>query len=251
MADTKIQLVVEGVDLDDDSTLDIIGERLAEYSWAETDGTVTVAHIGPSQDVVETASTLAQSIRNYLPSARARCYDDDLVGYSEIALRANVTTEAVRLWATGQRGPGGFPSRAAMIGVGQRRSPIWAWGGVSEWLDLHYSLGDGVRYPSDDEVALINASLVRLRDREATPEADFVVVGRNATYLYEVKSPAINVDFSWNLIRTASEHLEALQADRNESLHRMLWYFFRQSQDLDSEEDDGEVSRHSTEWVSV
>lgn len=55
---------------------------------------------------------------------------EDRVTVEDIAERAGVTATAVRYWASGDRGPGGFP-RAR---VQRQRGSLWSWAEVSAWL---------------------------------------------------------------------------------------------------------------------
>ena len=48
----------------------------------------------------------------------------------EIAQRTGRSREAVRLWATGQRGPGNFPAPAWQSPGGER---FWRWADVARW----------------------------------------------------------------------------------------------------------------------
>jgi len=56
---------------------------------------------------------------------------DDQVAMLDIARRAGCTREAVRLWAAGKRGPGGFPAPAWTSPSGER---FWCWPEVAAWL---------------------------------------------------------------------------------------------------------------------
>jgi hypothetical protein len=49
----------------------------------------------------------------------------------DIACRARCTREAVRLWAAGKRGPGGFPAPSWTSPGGER---FWSWPEVAAWL---------------------------------------------------------------------------------------------------------------------
>jgi hypothetical protein len=61
----------------------------------------------------------------------ARVEPDDYVSMAEIARRSGWTREYIRKLASGQRGSGGFP---APIANATRRSPIYRWMDVEEWL---------------------------------------------------------------------------------------------------------------------
>lgn len=59
-----------------------------------------------------------------------RVEPDHLVSLSEIADRANLSRQAVFLYAKGERSSG-FPAPAAKV---TSKHPLWDWGEVSEWL---------------------------------------------------------------------------------------------------------------------
>jgi hypothetical protein len=56
---------------------------------------------------------------------------DDQVTMLDIARRAGRSREAVRLWASGKRGPGGFPAPSWTSPSGER---FWSWPEVAAWL---------------------------------------------------------------------------------------------------------------------
>jgi hypothetical protein len=74
---------------------------------------------------------LVSAVRNAVDGGvhPQRIEPDDLVPASEIARRAGVTREAVRLWTEGLRGEA-FPGPRAIIG----KSKIWSWLEVAHWL---------------------------------------------------------------------------------------------------------------------
>jgi hypothetical protein len=56
---------------------------------------------------------------------------DDLVSTLDIAHRTGRSREAVRLWAAGKRGPGGFPPAAWQTPAGEQ---FWRWPTVARWV---------------------------------------------------------------------------------------------------------------------
>lgn len=56
---------------------------------------------------------------------------DDLVSMLGIAHRTRRSREAVRLWAAGKRGPGGFPAPVWQSPSGER---FWSWDRVARWV---------------------------------------------------------------------------------------------------------------------
>jgi hypothetical protein len=67
-----------------------------------------------------------------LQAVGVRC--DDIVTLLDIAVRASVSREAVRLWATGGRGPGNFPEPMLTTSGGER---FWDWSEVARWIAKH------------------------------------------------------------------------------------------------------------------
>jgi hypothetical protein len=62
---------------------------------------------------------------------------EDLVSLLDIAHRARRSREAVRLWAAGKRGPGGFPAPAWQSPSGER---FWSWPEVARWIRKNLNL---------------------------------------------------------------------------------------------------------------
>jgi hypothetical protein len=62
---------------------------------------------------------------------------EDLVSILDIAYRTKRSREAVRLWAAGKRGPGGFPAPAWHSPAGER---FWSWPDVASWVRKHLNL---------------------------------------------------------------------------------------------------------------
>lgn len=87
---------------------------------------------------------------------------DDWVTLLDIADRAGRSREAARLWATGKRGPSGFPAPWWISPSGER---FWSWGGVARWLNDEHGI---VVEMEPDEIRWADAILAA---RHATAEA--------------------------------------------------------------------------------
>lgn len=90
--------------------------------------------------------------------------DCDLVPIWLVARRAGCSTSAVRRWAAGENGPGGFPSPVGVTG----RPVYYRWGDVRLWLRRRL----GLCLP-DDELTYAAANLV-LRLRMIAPQVEGV-----------------------------------------------------------------------------
>jgi hypothetical protein len=118
-----------------DDELDVLYEAGCDDAGIET------GPVGAVADFDREASSLAHAIASAardiekVPGLRAvgvRC--DNMVNLQGIARRAGVSREGVRLWATGQRGPGGFPKPVLISAGGEQ---IWDWLEVAPWIERH------------------------------------------------------------------------------------------------------------------
>jgi hypothetical protein len=95
---------------------------------------------------------------------------DDMVTLARIAERADVSREAVRLWATGKRGPGDFPEPMFTTPAGER---VWDWSLVARWLarnrnQLNVQLDERTRLlKTADRVLAARAALAAEPDDDA------------------------------------------------------------------------------------
>jgi hypothetical protein len=113
----------------------------ALYEAGCSDAAVETGPLGAMIEFDREAPSLAAAITaavrdvEKIPGLRAvglAC--DSMVTLLGISERAGVSREAVRLWAAGLRGPGGFP-RPVMITPGGEN--IWEWEQVAPWLSEH------------------------------------------------------------------------------------------------------------------
>ena len=110
----------------------------ALYEAGCDDAAIETGPLGALADFSREAPSLAEAIASAVrdiekvPGLRAigvQC--DNMVTAADIADRAGVSREAVRLWATGQRGPGGFPKPTLITTGGEK---VWDWQQVASWL---------------------------------------------------------------------------------------------------------------------
>lgn len=156
----QVSLQVQHVDLADDAALDCIGEHLADLMWEETGGLVVATlFCDEGANAVGAAVQAARQIEAHLPHAKVKRVHRELVNASEIAARAGVSRQAVSKWVN-RAGAQPFPEAANVL-AGERSSRLWLWPDVSRWLRDTYALDTGERFPSDAEVAEIDAHLER------------------------------------------------------------------------------------------
>jgi hypothetical protein len=159
----SVDLIVTGVDLTDEAVLDVVADTLDDCGWSTVDDrTIATVYLTRDADIVAAAVDAAHRIEHALLGAACIRVDEDMVGISDIASRTGVTREAVRTWAHGTRGPGGFPVSRGAIGAGGTRSRVWAWADVVAWLARHYGLCEDEPTLSPRQVAEINGHLQRV-----------------------------------------------------------------------------------------
>jgi hypothetical protein len=149
------------------------------YEAGCDDAAIETGPLGAVADFDREASSLAHAIASAaldiekVPGLRAvgvRC--DSMVNLQAIADRAGVSREAVRLWATGRRGLGGFP-KPAMVTTGGEQ--IWDWQQVAPWIEEHLNHG---RPRHDDRLWLLETE--RLAVMRIVRTADRVLAARDA-----------------------------------------------------------------------
>lgn len=118
-----------------DSEIEALYEAGCEDAGIET-GTLG-ALIEFDREARSLAHAIASAVRDIekVPGLRAvgvTC--DNMVTLLDIARRTGRTREAVRLWAAGDRGPGGFPAPEMITTGGER---VWDWEWVARWLSEH------------------------------------------------------------------------------------------------------------------
>jgi hypothetical protein len=139
----------------------------ALYEAGCSDAAFEVGPLGALADFSREAPSLVEAIASAVrdiekvPGLRAvgvQC--DNMVTLLDIAERAYVSREAVRLWATGKRGPGGFPNPVFVTTGGEQ---VWDWEQVAPWLEQHQPRLAAHDRGRDD--ALAQRRIVRTADR--------------------------------------------------------------------------------------
>jgi hypothetical protein len=114
------------------------------------------------------APTLADAIASAVTAIESvglravRVMDQDLLSLADIAERIGQSRESVRRYATGERGPGGFPPP---VNPGREGVVFYRWSEVAPWLRDHL----GLDIP-DPDPTLVVASLIL----QARPHRDRV-----------------------------------------------------------------------------
>lgn len=173
--ETHIPLVVRNVNLDDDEIAEQLALNLSDFGWHETGGQVTATFYTSSADPVAAAAAAALSIKRALPQASVERVDEQFVSLADIATRAGLSHEAIRLWAAGKRRTAGepFPAPRAQVGQGRTTTKIWTWPEVLAWFKAHYHLDlePGTAYLTTPQVARLNALLQERRQSPWQPLA--------------------------------------------------------------------------------
>lgn len=127
----QITLAYENIDVEDLDQVELIAVEAPDAHISCVDGNVrVVASIvaGCSTDAVE---QLVDAIHRADATATPVRAEFELVAVPDIAAKVGLNREAVRLWTTGKRGPGGFPVPVDVIGD---RIKVWAASDVHDWL---------------------------------------------------------------------------------------------------------------------
>jgi hypothetical protein len=154
-----------------DDEIDALFEVGLDDAGIETGPVGAVAYF--SREAPSLAEAIASAARDIdkVPGLRAvgvQC--DNMVTMLDIANRAGVSREAVRLWAAGQRGPGGFPKPLLVTTGGES---LWDWEQVAPWIERHRGHAT---------VAIANATNMSLADVRVRimVTADRVLAARDA-----------------------------------------------------------------------
>jgi hypothetical protein len=166
----KIPLRLRGLDLRNVDAYDRIDPALAELSW-EANGGVSLAVLYSEEHspaAGHEAADWAMRIAKLMPGVSVADVHDELVSISDIASRADVAPEAVRLWSAGKRRvslrPFPAPRQVVGSGSGGKTMNLYAWREVLSWIRevIGTDPDEGIEYLDDAQYADLNAELAHL-----------------------------------------------------------------------------------------
>jgi hypothetical protein len=167
----KIPLRLQGIDLRDTEAYDRIPPELEELFWM-ANGAVSLAVVFSDDReaaAIAEAADWGRRIAKQMPGVLVAEAHDELVSVSDIAARADVAPEAVRLWAAHKRRASLrlFPSPRQVVGTGSggKTMSLYAWREVLSWIReiLGTDPDEGIEYLSDTQLAVLNADLAAIR----------------------------------------------------------------------------------------
>lgn len=133
---------VTGLDIENKPQLNQLKSDTITVVPFASDGLIMLG-IGLAAESPESAFNEFKSFLNkYANNIKIKRVDLDLVSLSQIAERLDVTREAVRLWATGERRQD-FPIPFTSAG----QSLLWAWSEVFDWLTEEEMQADPLPLP--------------------------------------------------------------------------------------------------------
>jgi hypothetical protein len=167
----KIPLRLQGIDLRATEAYDRIPTELEELFWMANGGVSLAIVYSAEQESVAAADAAdwARRIAKHMPGVLAAEVHDELVSVSDIAARACVAPEAVRLWAVGKRRASlrPFPAPRQVVGTGSggKSMSLYAWREVLLWIReiLDTDPDEDIEYLSDVQLADLNAQLATIK----------------------------------------------------------------------------------------
>jgi predicted DNA-binding transcriptional regulator AlpA len=181
----KFMLAFTGIDLDDFHLLARLLDVLPDVHWGEVDGEVQADVFSRQHSFVKATQHVEDAVRQAAPDARATRLVEDFVAIPDIAKRAHVNRETVRLWSKEDA----FPRPRDVVGNGIK---IWDWTAVNTWLQREHAgaLGDAYRYPTPAETAQVNAFLRQMEFHRTAVETTLATRSRPSSGQWE-KIPAV------------------------------------------------------------
>ncbi len=143
--------------------------------FGERDGAQYAAFDREAESFSDALASAIHDLTNAVSGLEVvRVEPDELVTLSSIAQRSGRSREYIRLLSTGERGPGGFPAPVAYV---DRKTRLWHWPDVAQWLTDHDKARVEVDAEAADLVAALNAAYdLREHSRHLRKERDVALV---------------------------------------------------------------------------
>lgn len=164
MTTYRVLITYTQIDTEDLDVLEAIAATAPDAYFGSVDGVEHVDAVIDATTATDAVEQLVQAIHDAAPDAEPHEVRLSLVTVSDIAAGVGLNREAVRLWTTGKRGPGGFP--APMDTVGDRVK-VWAASEVWHWLVTHSLPTDDARPLSLQEAVDGSRCIERIKSRWA------------------------------------------------------------------------------------
>jgi transposase-like protein len=167
----KIPLRLQGIDLRDAEAYERIPPELEELFWMANGAMSLAVVLSDDREAVAVteAAGFARHIAKHMANVLVAEVFDELVSVSDIATRAGVAPEAVRLWAARKRRASlrPFPAPRQVVGNGSggKTMSLYAWREVLSWIReiLCTDPEECIEYLSDTQLADLNARLAAIR----------------------------------------------------------------------------------------
>lgn len=127
----QITISYENIDVEDLDQLELIAAEAPDAHINSVDGKIRIFAIVTANCSTDAVEDLVDAIHRADESATPIRAELELVAVPDIAAQVGLNREAVRLWTTGKRGPGGFPMPVDVVGD---RIKVWTASDVHDWL---------------------------------------------------------------------------------------------------------------------
>jgi predicted DNA-binding transcriptional regulator AlpA len=156
------QLIISfnGLDIEDFEQLEALETHLPDAYVSVIDGQHRVNALIAANSAVEASYKVVQATREAIPESRSIGAQLELLAISDIANMVGLNRETIRLWTTGQRGPGGFPDPLSTVGD---RIKVWTASAVYTWLRDKNIPCPETRPLSPEDVVDVNRNLAARR----------------------------------------------------------------------------------------
>lgn len=131
----QVVVTYSRLDVEDLDVMELVLEYAPDARVTCVDGRTRVQAIIAAHCAQNAVEDLVDAVHRAVPDAEPDRVELELQSVSEIAAVVGLNREAVRLWSTGQRGPGGFPHPIDV--VSGDRTKVWAAQDVWNWLDAN------------------------------------------------------------------------------------------------------------------